>query len=90
MQNKIVQFRQKENPHCQGQAICMDCNHQWQAVAPFSVTWLECPGCGASKGHFVYPVVRETSHWVCNCGNALFHVTPDGPYCPNCGEWVHG
>jgi len=77
-------------PHSSGPAHCMVCKYEWVAIAPVGVVWLECSNCGSMKGLFKYSCQREGSEWVCNCGNTLFCVTPDGTYCPNCGEWQKG
>ncbi len=77
-------------PHCSGNAICFDCNHEWIAVAPTVTTWLQCPSCKLTRGRFKYPHQREGLEWKCNCGNDLFHLKPEGMYCPNCGNWVTG
>lgn len=86
-QNKILIFKQREQPHKTGEARCMSCAHQWIAVAPIGVTWMECPACSAEKGYFIYPCLRDGNHWTCNCGNDLFQITQEGTYCPNCGNW---
>ena len=73
-----------------GEARCLSCGHKWVSVAPIGVLWLECPECHCMKGRYVHPNERDVPHWKCNCGNDLFYVTPDGYYCPNCGEWAEG
>ncbi len=73
-----------------GKAKCLACKHEWVAVAPVGVTWMECPECTLERGRFFAQHVREGEHWQCNCGNDLFYVSPDGVYCPNCGEWQNG
>jgi hypothetical protein len=42
--------------------------------------------CLACK-HVWVAVAHGRDHWHCQCGNDLFHATPAGMYCPNCGEW---
>lgn len=75
----------------QGTAVCLDCRHEWQAVAPQKTQFLECPGCGLEKGRFKFAFAKlDEPHWHCNCGNELFQITEQGAYCPNCGkdqEW---
>lgn len=80
----------KPEPTNAGEAKCLACGREWIAVAPISVIALECPSCGMLRGLFKYLCEREGPHWQCNCGNKLFRVTPEGYYCPNCGEWQHG
>jgi len=82
---------ESQKPHKTGEAICMSCKEEWIAVAPAGVVWLECPKCKTEHGLFKFPCsYSDKSHWECNCGNDLFHVTPDGYYCPNCGSWAEG
>ena len=83
--------REKRSPHLSGWAHCIACGEEWVAVSPAGTVWLTCPKCKSEKGLYSYSCVREgTSHWICNCGNDLFHITPEGMYCPNCGEWQEG
>lgn len=78
-------------PHYEGPVRCLDCKHEWQAVAPVGTLWLECPSCSLLRGRFIWPVQRqEILHLICGCGNDLFHLTEYGPYCPNCGDWKTG
>lgn len=91
----IVQFKPRvtlepEAPHCTGAARCLDCRHEWQAVAPLATTWMQCPACTLLRGRFVNPVHTDADHWHCNCGNDLFHVDRNGIYCPNCGDAQRG
>lgn len=75
------------DPHMEGKARCLACGHEWHAVAPTGMVWMECPSCSLIRGRFVAQVERKGPHWHCHCGNELFCVTPDGIYCPNCGDW---
>lgn len=70
--------------------MCMSCKHKWVAVAPTLAAHLECPNCGLDRGTFKGLVHKDELHWTCNCGNMLFHATPNGYYCPHCGEWQTG
>lgn len=82
----LEQLRAEREPHLSGRAICLACRHEWVAVAPIEVIWLECPACTLERGRFVGAAVKEDDkHWHCKCGNDLFRVTPGGYYCPNCG-----
>jgi len=76
-------------PHATGKAQCLDCHHEWVAVAPIGEVWLECPACTLLRGRYVFPFVRDGEEWACNCGNDLFHIKREGAYCPNCGVWQH-
>jgi len=86
MSAKILEFKKPE-PNEQtgfGLAFCIDCNHEWQAVAPTGTTFLECPECKTMKGKYRFEFQPETRR-VCNCGNDLFHLTREGHLCPRCG-----
>ena len=75
-------------PHISGEAKCMECMHEWAAIAPIGTSWLECPSCRLTKGVMKYPAIRsEHLHYECNCGNDLFYRTDKGDYCPKCGAW---
>lgn len=80
----------KADPHISGEAICLVCRHEFVSVAPVVVVMLTCPRCDVQKAVMKYPCVRDAPRWECHCGNNLFHVTKDGYYCPNCGDWQHG
>lgn len=87
--NRVVSLDERR-PHNAGQARCLDCKHEWAAVCPVGTTWLECPACTLFRGRMIGQHERDGPHWFCHCGNELFYVTPDGTYCPNCGEWQRG
>jgi hypothetical protein len=72
-----------------GAAQCLLCGHEWVAVAPTGVVWLECPSCRAVKGHFKFHCCpgEDEPVWACDCGNALFFLTPNGHMCANCGTF---
>ena len=89
MVDNVVSLDDKR-PRLSGIAFCLSCRHEWDSVAPVGTVWLECPKCGLTRGHFIYPCERKGLKWECNCGNDLFHLTPDGIYCPNCGAWQEG
>jgi hypothetical protein len=86
---KIVSLdaaREARSPHMTGRAVCLDCRHEWQAVAPTGIVWLVCPGCSLQRGRFLnHTEVESGTHWTCPCGCDLFYVTPTAFYCPNCG-----
>lgn len=83
----LAAARLEREPHSSGLAVCLDCKHEWQAVAPADIQWLECPECGLVRGRFKFQFEKDCKHLVCDCGNDLFHVTLEGTYCPNCGVW---
>lgn len=72
-------------PHLQGKARCLACKHEWHAVTPIGVVWLECPSCTLERGRFVAQAEIHAPHWHCNCGNDLFQIIERIIYCPNCG-----
>lgn len=89
----VVQIRfadEKVDPCLEGIAVCLDCKKEWTAIAPIGTIWLECPKCGLKRGRYKFPTQRDGEEWKCNCGNDLFHIKPDGIYCPNCGAWQEG
>lgn len=76
----------EHRPHSSGEATCLACKHEWVAVAPSGVVWMECPACGLMRGRYKFHHCHvDKKHWTCNCGNDLFSLTPDFIYCPNCG-----
>jgi hypothetical protein len=78
-------------PHSEGEAFCLDCKHQWVAVAPSGVVWMECPACHLMRGRFKFHHMHyDKPHWECGCGNELFCILPDFVYCPNCGKRQDG
>jgi len=86
----LAEKREEKMPHSSGVAICLDCKHEWAAVAPIIdgfIVWLECPSCGLVRGRFKYQFERNGEQWKCACKNDLFNIKPEGCYCPNCGAW---
>lgn len=88
----LSELREEKMPHTSGVAVCLNCKHEWVAVAPHvgEVLWLECPSCGLIRGRFKYHHERSGEHWTCNCGSELFYIKAGVPYCPNCGAWQQG
>jgi len=88
--SNVVQFRPaKDERHASGEAFCLQCRHEWVAVAPTGTVQLQCPQCLTMKGLFKYPCNLEAGAMirVCNCGNDLFYLTTEGHLCPNCGTY---
>lgn len=87
--SNVVPFgkKQVESQSGQGEAFCLACDHQWQAVAPTGTVSLECPGCGAHKGKWKFEFYPRDGQMVrvCQCGNQLFYLTEEGHLCANCG-----
>lgn len=90
----VIDFNQAKinrTPHCSGDARCLQCGHEWTAIAPTGESWLECPQCQTNKGAFTGNCYPENGLvWECECGNELFLLTPDGEMCPVCGLYVDG
>ena len=80
--------RERRSPHSQGRALCMNCQHEWQAVVPVGVFWFECPACHAHKGFFKYEFARDSLLYTCKCDNQLFCISEKRTYCQNCGRDV--
>ncbi len=89
--SNIVEFKKKEQQLAGGEAFCLQCQHEWGAVAETGTTHLECPECKTMKGLFKYPCYPPygTLIMVCNCGNDLFYLTKEGHLCANCGTYQY-
>ena len=90
----VVDFekaKREREPHCQGWAFCMTCNHEWEAIWPTGKVDLECPECHACTGRSKFEVSpgAGTRVWQCvRCENQLFNLLPDRVHCPGCGhQW---
>lgn len=71
-------------PHMTGEAVCIECKHEWVAVAPIGTHELECGECGTIKGVWKHMAAPATC-WECKCGNQHFWIDPDGAMCAKCG-----
>ena len=78
-------------PSVQGPAHCIACHHEWTAVAKAGEWWFHCPSCGTNKGTMIFHAAptEGAKRWTCACGCQVFYLTPQGPFCPNCGNWQH-
>ena len=88
MSATILPFRlEQATQNGEGEAFCLQCGHEWYAVAPTGVTRLQCPECKTMKGLFRFEHCPKEGNLVreCNCGNQLFYLTPEGHMCANCG-----
>jgi hypothetical protein len=85
----LFQPREEKIPQSQGEAFCIQCGREWQAVAPVGTVQLECPDCKTMKGLFRFPFAPADGQLVreCDCGNQLFYLTPEGHMCANCGTY---
>lgn len=77
-------------PHATGLARCLQCGHEWEETAPVGKQWFACPSCKLEKGCWVWPVLRGSVEFECNCGNRLFRINENGPYCSKCGNYYRG
>ena len=86
--NKVVSINKNEK-FASGEAFCLNCNHEWTAIAPVGTIQLECTNCKTMKGLFRFPfhVSEGEVYRQCSCGNSLFYLTPQGHLCPNCGNY---
>ena len=78
----------EHRPHVSGNAKCLQCGHEWHAVAPLGVNQLQCPSCELDKGVFCGTANRGGLHYQCSCGCMHMFLHVDGVYCANCGEWA--
>jgi hypothetical protein len=85
----LQKHKEEKESRNRGVARCLDCKHEWEAIAHHEAVWLECPKCSLEKGRFVgsHILAEGTDQWVCRCDNDLFFITPNGCFCPNCGTW---
>lgn len=87
--SKVFEFKRAEPEETEatlnGKALCIECRHEWDAVAPEGVQCFECPSCGTHKGTWMGVVEPPAERWECNCGGQLFFVTSTGFDCARCG-----
>lgn len=81
----LSERRQARSPHREGPARCLNCKHEWRAVAPLGVVQLDCPQCGTCQGLFSGCSSTEGDQWKCVCGEWMFFIDIHGPYCAHCG-----
>lgn len=85
MTDNVIDIRSRQ-PHMTGQAICLHCKKEWQAVAEVGVTQLECPECGLYKGVYrTLTIPVDKPLWQCQCGCHMFYITESHAYCGLCG-----
>ena len=76
----------EHRPHLEGRALCLECKHTWQAVAPVGTLTLECPKCHLHKGTMTHLVFPE-QYWQCACGNCAFALSKHSILiCMYCGK----
>ena len=88
---ELAAVREERSPHTSWQARCLDCHHEWVAVAPLGTYWLTCPSCSLLRGKYIFAFNFDKDlHWTCACGNDLFYMLNYACYCPNCGTGQKG
>lgn len=86
----VVAFeRPVSDQHLTGVGRCVSCRHEWRAVAPVGVDWMQCPSCGLMRGRFMHPVCPKDGEkvWTCACGCDVFMIlaNPVAAMCIGCG-----
>lgn len=68
------------NGWASGAAKCMNCSHEWVAVAPVGTVFLACPACDCEQGRWQYPFEPQegTILYACGCGAHEFYVVAAG------------
>lgn len=79
----MIDIREKR-PHMAGNALCLQCKHEWAAVAEIGEVCIDCPACGLHRGVWKGNPVPGR-YWQCNCGGVHFFVDEEGCHCANCG-----
>ena len=66
----LAAAREERQPHWEGTARCIGCQHEWQAIAPMGTMWLDCPSCSLPKGHPKHPfgAALGDDFLKCDCG----------------------
>lgn len=85
MTDNVIDIRSRQ-PHMTGHAVCLNCQHAWQAVSEIGCTQMECPDCGLMKGvyrNLALPLDKPL--WQCQCGCQMFYITATHAYCGLCG-----
>jgi hypothetical protein len=73
--------------HVTGSAICLQCGHTFQSIAPAGVHAFECPSCHTNKAVFQNGI-EPPIFYVCECGCNLFVLSEYGSICWKCGQDV--
>ncbi len=88
----LAAAREERQPHWQGTAYCVGCQHEWEAAAPLGTLLVDCPECGLPKGtpKFPFGAAEGDMFLVCDCGcEALFAYRREGHFyvkCMGCGS----
>lgn len=84
--SNVIEFGRKEK-WASGVTICMSCRHEEVTVAPLGVIDMECSACGSMKSRWKGEFRPDDDVSTCKCGNQMFYMTPQGHFCPNCGDY---
>lgn len=83
----LQQWREKNEAHLEGGAICLNCGHTWVAVCKFGVFMFKCPRCNLFHGVFQsIPIPDRT--FQCACGCVHFFITKEGSFCARCAAEI--
>lgn len=88
LENQVIDFpsrRKAKEPHREGKARCLNCKHEWEAVAPVGICSLECPNCLTTQGVFKGISATEFKQFQCVCGEFYYFIDEHGSYCAHCG-----
>jgi hypothetical protein len=92
MSNVVDISSRRHDPHMTGKAKCLQCSHEWIAVAPVGTSEMECPSCSATKGFWRHLCNFESASAVfvcviCGCQAITAARYPDGVHlmCMGCG-----
>tara|TARA_Y100000815_G_C13263217_1_gene470132 strand:- start:118 stop:429 length:312 start_codon:yes stop_codon:yes gene_type:complete len=83
----LATAREERSAHVCGTAKCLQCRHEWEAVAPVGTIDLECPECSLPRGIWKYNFgpMEGDQMLVCDCGNdALSAYLRHGKMCVKC------
>jgi hypothetical protein len=86
-EEKVINFGDYK-PHLSGPVRCLNCKHEWIAIAPMGTfAELECPECGFLKGIYVglFDVEDGVERFLCNCGCDCFLIMVGQFQCIQCG-----
>jgi len=81
----LSEQREKRSPHRSGNARCLNCKHEWAAVAPIGTVTLQCPLCETFQGLFKGVSSTQLMQWQCVCKEWTFFIDEHGAYCAHCG-----
>lgn len=88
----LADHRLRSKAHAEGEARCVNCRHDWIAIAPAGAYMLQCPKCELNTGAFLNAMHAAEGEEVLtcsNCGCDLFFVMRPGVLrCHRCAGCV--